>query len=96
MLDSSWAPLLLIQFYWLCVCVCVCAPEGVYSYKHKGCQQLHMVYVAGDGVQAENLSENQGWALRASGRCSSTKWQFGDASEREFSAHWWYVKFTSL
>ena len=51
---------------------------------------------AGDGVQAENLSENQGWALRASGRCSSTKWQFGDASEREFSAHWWYVKFTSL
>ena len=38
-------PSLLIQFHRL---------------KHKGCQQLHTVSVAGDGMQAENPSENQG------------------------------------
>ena len=49
-------PSLLIQFHRLCVCAYV----GVYSYEHKGCQQLHTVSVAGDGMQAENPSENQG------------------------------------
>lgn len=56
-LDSLWAPLTLDP---VPPALCVCAYVGVYSYKHKGCQQLHTVYVAGDGVQAENPSENQG------------------------------------
>lgn len=57
MLDSSWAPLLLIQFHWLCVYV----HTWVFIPRSTRDQQPHMVYVGqGDGVQAENLSENQG------------------------------------
>lgn len=57
MLDSSWAPLTLDPAP---PALCVCAYGGVYPYKRKGCHQLHAVYVAGDGVQAENPSENRG------------------------------------
>lgn len=56
----------------------------------------HAVYVAGDGVQAEIPSENRGGPSGHLEDAVPAKRQFGDASEREFSARWRYVKFTSL
>lgn len=76
----------------LCFSACVCVRVGVYSSKHKGCQQLPV----GVGAQAGNLAEHPRVCPGASRRCSSAEWQYRATRESEFSVCWRNVKFTSL